>query len=293
MYNFGPLFKKFREEKWMSTTQVAEDIVSVQFLRRFEKGENDIKLSNFYKLLSRINISYEEFMTYELSPLKKDTIENFEKTLDHLSLTNDYLEIKKQIDYYNDKYLQTKETKYLHYSILARSFSNRMCRSNYIINIEIILEYLEKIDVWSKHEFFIANYCTGDFSDEQLKSFSKIAFLYVSKSVTTRSYQADYILHLGLELLERNLLEELEELIINYKQNEQTKKILQYLSYNTFLVYLEGLLMIRKGDKKGIEQCENLIKFFSETINYKEYSNAMYHSYLKHYSKSLLAQNKK
>lgn len=58
---FGPVFKAFRESKGYQAQEVAEGIVSVQFLRRFEKGEADIRLSNFSLLLGRINVSFNDF----------------------------------------------------------------------------------------------------------------------------------------------------------------------------------------------------------------------------------------
>ncbi|MGY3750907.1 helix-turn-helix domain-containing protein [Vagococcus acidifermentans] len=49
-----------RKSKGFTMKEVAGGIVSTHFLSDFERGKSDISLANFIKLLSRINLSFEE-----------------------------------------------------------------------------------------------------------------------------------------------------------------------------------------------------------------------------------------
>lgn len=72
----------------------------MQFLRRFEKGEADIRLSNFYMLLKRINVTFEEFNAYvDLQTLDKE-INLLEKRVDLLLTTRDELGFERLIRKY-------------------------------------------------------------------------------------------------------------------------------------------------------------------------------------------------
>lgn len=61
MENFGEIFHKLRINKGFNLKQAADNIVSPQFLGRFEKGQSDITTTNLYLLLQKINITPEEF----------------------------------------------------------------------------------------------------------------------------------------------------------------------------------------------------------------------------------------
>lgn len=61
MENFGAAFKNLRITRGYTQKEVAEDVVSVQFLRKFENENNDIRLSNFHRLLNNMNLTYAEF----------------------------------------------------------------------------------------------------------------------------------------------------------------------------------------------------------------------------------------
>ncbi|MCK1994221.1 helix-turn-helix domain-containing protein [Peribacillus muralis] len=61
MNRYGRLFRKLRKEKNYSLKEIAEGNISVSFLSKFERGESDISLTNFYSLLGKLNITLEEF----------------------------------------------------------------------------------------------------------------------------------------------------------------------------------------------------------------------------------------
>src|SRR5699024_10854915 len=62
-----------REEKGYSLRQVSKGILSASFLSKFERGESDISLSHFLRIIDRLNITLDEFSFaangYQLSEL--------------------------------------------------------------------------------------------------------------------------------------------------------------------------------------------------------------------------------
>src|SRR5690625_3968964 len=61
MDNYGETFRTIREQKGYTMKQVAEGIVSISFLSKFERGDSEISLSSFIKLLQRVSVTFEEF----------------------------------------------------------------------------------------------------------------------------------------------------------------------------------------------------------------------------------------
>ncbi|MCI1892993.1 MAG: helix-turn-helix domain-containing protein [Schleiferilactobacillus harbinensis] len=58
---YGNQFKKMRKERKMSLEYVADQIVSVSTLSRFESGKADISFAKLIQLLKRINVSLTQF----------------------------------------------------------------------------------------------------------------------------------------------------------------------------------------------------------------------------------------
>lgn len=61
MSSYGVTFRTFRKNKGYTLQQVAEGIVSISFLSKFERGDSDISFSVMVKLLERLTVTYEEF----------------------------------------------------------------------------------------------------------------------------------------------------------------------------------------------------------------------------------------
>ncbi|MGT2743818.1 helix-turn-helix domain-containing protein [Streptococcus phocae subsp. phocae] len=63
LYPFGPTFKHLRESRGLSLKEAASNVVSPQFLSRFEKGEKGISLKNFSRLLIILGLEWTDFAT--------------------------------------------------------------------------------------------------------------------------------------------------------------------------------------------------------------------------------------
>ena len=61
MGNNGYFIKKLRLSKNLTQSQLAEGILSKNFLSRYERGESQVNDSTFLRLLERMNIYFSEF----------------------------------------------------------------------------------------------------------------------------------------------------------------------------------------------------------------------------------------
>ncbi|HEM5985012.1 TPA: helix-turn-helix transcriptional regulator [Streptococcus suis] len=57
----GKVFKHLRENRGLSLKEAAADIVTPQFLGRFEKGQSSLSIDNFFPLLNNIGVNLEEW----------------------------------------------------------------------------------------------------------------------------------------------------------------------------------------------------------------------------------------
>ncbi|WP_186603328.1 MULTISPECIES: helix-turn-helix transcriptional regulator [unclassified Streptococcus] len=60
-HHFGKVFRQLREKRDLSIKAAAGEVVSAQFLGRFERGESSISLENFSRLLITIGLDWVDF----------------------------------------------------------------------------------------------------------------------------------------------------------------------------------------------------------------------------------------
>ena len=57
MEYFGDTFRLLRKERGFTLKTMSEGIISFSYLSKFEKGESDITLHNFIRLIERLNMT--------------------------------------------------------------------------------------------------------------------------------------------------------------------------------------------------------------------------------------------
>lgn len=288
---FGEVFSSLRIKKGVTLKETAEGIVSVQFLRRFEKGESDIKLTNFYELLNRINVSFEEFMfEYEGDTVDK-TIEMLERKLDHYLFEKNTFKFRHLIESLDDSYLRTKNKCYLYFSFVVQSMYNEFFLDDtYKPETKELESYLLNCETWGKYEFFLASYSNFLYSNETLIVLAEQSFRRKIKSRSTFHYFVDFYLQVCQRLIKRNDYDAADALLKKYEHEDEIQPILQYLSFNVFAAYLRGLLQVHNGDPAGKDTCESIFRFFNQTVHYHGYANGLHQFYLRVYMDSPLAE---
>ena len=119
----GEFIKKIRQEKHLTQKELAEGILSKNFLSKFERGESKITSEIFLNLLERLNVSLDEF---EQLVTSKHSQKEFLQKLDTF---------KSQKDVYLLENLKVEEKQ------LFQSDRNRRHLHNQIL-VEAHLQYL-------------------------------------------------------------------------------------------------------------------------------------------------------
>lgn len=172
---FGKAFKQLRESRGISLKEAAGDIVSPQFLSRFEKGEKGISLENFNRLLISLGLSYGEFESVFAS-LGGDCI-----------IYHDII-LEEVIQNYQDFAIQSKKFKerfdgYLKDNPVAFRLASENADFVYSANsprtemsqkkLQDILIHLDKVTTYSTLELSIIPYMILQFSLESIKKLTQ------------------------------------------------------------------------------------------------------------------------
>lgn len=276
--DLGPLFRQFRLDKNFKLNETAEGIVSTQFLRRFEKGENDIASTKLFDLLIRINVSVDEFMEEYHRHSEKYTLEKLEEMIDAIRINKD----ERKLDFLLEKLageqsiLSSSDKKFAGYlKIILLIIGNREFNRDFTVDAAPIISYLETTESWGKYEFFLGTNTIQALENHQLTILWKQAFSRKIKSVSIRRYSNDFFLHVCLNLLRGSEVELTKQLLEEYKLCQQPEKNMQNLSYAILVEVLEGIILILENEPEGEKQVDVIIDFFNNQIEYTEYAGRL------------------
>lgn len=270
MDNIGSIFKKLRLEKKYSLKQIAEGILSISLLSKFERNESDITITKFFLLIERLNISLEEF-NFILNDFKNSHFENKLIEINHAYSNNNLSYLINLEKEELKKWHLTKNISYRLNSIMIRSISNDLDNS-ILVNqkeIDFFVDYLFEIDNWNLYEVILFG--------NSLRIFNKETVIILSKEMLKKTY---------IYSETKKIKEELVRVIINsiifcLEEREldsanffliSVEKILgensTYYFEKTKILYLKGLyyLLIDKNDK-GKKMCLEAISIMKSLGN--------------------------
>ena len=264
MKNYGEAFRYFRKLNGYSLEYAAANSISKSQLSRFERGENEISLSTFFKLLSNINVSIENFCNY-LEHYKRSELDDFLVNLspNFYSLNTKGLEeIKNEQQKLFEK---SGEKTYKINTIMVQGLLNQI-DCNHVVSrddLNLVYDYLFQKARWESYEITL------------------IGNLY-------HLFEIDYIYMVGKEILERthyyekigknrNLvvsaclnfwfccLENSRLIYADYfemKLKKLLKDDTKVFEKSTFK-FVEGYkIYLTESKESGIKQMNNVIKYF-------------------------------
>lgn len=276
MEQLGQVFKDIRERKGLKVTNIAEGIVTPQFLRKFERGDSNISLSNYFLLLNRMNTSVEEFIYDWQGETVDRWIREIEHELDIISHAGNSLAFKKLIDRYEEEFKKTKNLRFYHLTLVSRNLYNEIFTGSLAVDMSIITAYLREIEDWGQYEFFLAIYALMPFETEELFLRAQQVFRRkMTKHIILRHQVIDFLLHVVAHFIKIEELEHAEELMRMYREASPEKKDLYYLAFDAYGEFLEGLLLLKRNDPQGIERCQRIISFFHQVVHYTDYANRL------------------
>ena len=272
----GEFIKKIRQEKNLTQKELAEGILSKNFLSKFERGESKITSEIFLKLLERLNVSLDEFeQLVTAKHSQKDflqKLETFKSQKDEYLLEN--LEIEEKQLFQSDR-----NRRHLHNQILVEAHLQYLQGKNIDVKQKrVIQSYLFEVEEWGDYEWELFGNIVFCLSTKEthlyLDSIFRKARLGKQDTMHKRML-CRILLNIFLEDIEANPSEasQVEAYLTELLEDEEFyyEKIRFY--------YLQGILHIYQGHvEKGKQECMKMIDIFYQLKQYKKVSQ--YREYL-------------
>ena len=261
MHKYGETFRDLRLEKGYTLKQLAKDIMSVSFLSKVERGESDISLYYFAKLLDRLAISYDEFFHIHYG----EKLENFETILERAERAfaeRDIETIRSLRKQQYNKWKKEQMDQYLCHTVMLDIYESIL--SNKLIDseeeaIKTLYEYLFKVEVWRNYELRLYNSTMLAMPLEMVIILSKTAY---ERSLTNNTLRDTK------KLLTSVLINTLIYLTGGMGSFERETEVEQFLTYiekigideldlypRNSLLQVKGIYEIRKGNvEEGVER---------------------------------------
>lgn len=269
MGKFGPMIREIRLSKGMTLSELAEGIVSVPFLSKYERGTSDISAENFFRLLDRLNVQMSEFEYLNIvsEQVKQDTfLEKYSYAVnnDNLVLLNQLLSDEKRY------YQQNGNVRHIHNQIILKQYINNMTKLPYSLDdSKVIKEYLLQVEDWHMYEIelfgnsiFFLPLSTSEFL---VKTAVKKTYL-LDKISNNKHVLAQVIANVIARMIEANDLIKAQQLI------ELAKRQLAHTKFyyeKAYLHFFEGYCLLKGGEEIGENYCQQSIEVMKILKDYE------------------------
>ncbi|MBR6208975.1 MAG: helix-turn-helix domain-containing protein [Oscillospiraceae bacterium] len=155
--NLGEVFHSFRTNRNISLKQIADANISVSQISRFERGDSDITLGKFLRLLENMHVEMNEFMDAVHGNDKSETIQ-FMRQLIPLEYKRDIAGFQRLFREQKEKYEKSPSVyQYRLNMILAQSFickcdDARPFPKEYM---DEVADYLFSVEEWKIYELIL------------------------------------------------------------------------------------------------------------------------------------------
>ena len=271
----GEFIKKIRQEKHLTQKELAEGILSKNFLSKFERGESKITSEIFLNLLERLNVSLDEFE--QLATSKHSQKEFLQKLETFKSQKDGYLLENLKAEE-NHLFQADRNRRHLHNQILVEAHLQYLQGKNLEMKQKrVIQSYLFEVEEWGEYEWELFGNIVFCLSSEEthlyLDSIFRKARLGKHDTMHKRML-CRILLNIFLEDIEANSSEasQVEAYLTELLEDEEFyyEKIRFY--------YLQGILHIYQGHvEKGKLECMKMIDIFKslkeckKATQYQEY----------------------
>lgn len=261
MTNLGKTIRILRKSKNMTLAQLADGIVSLPFLSKYERNNSNISASNFLSLLDRLNVNLREFEELNSSGKEysqKIFFKNYREALisDDLFLLNKLLNQEK-------KYLELDGNyRHKHNIILINQYINKISGLPFDNNqVKLITNYLLQVEDWSYYELSLFGNSLFSLPIDSIDFLCKVAFKKASLFSDIFSLKNDLALiacNVIILMIEQDELHRLDSLFLLADRNLENTRF--YYEKNK-VNYLKGLYEIKKGNiEVGKQHCMKAIE---------------------------------
>lgn len=268
MNEYGKTIRKIREEKGYTLQQLSDGILSTSFLSKFERGNSDISISYFFRILERLSLSYDEFLFIH-NDFNLDNFETFFDKAEQAYVNRNLSKLQALKEVHMDKWRITKITTY-RCNTLVLDVLIGILRNEFIDaekeEIEFLFDYLFQVEVWGYYELRLYNTTMFLMPPEMVLTLSETAYeksVYLRKLAKVNQIIIYILLNTLTYLLRNNKYVRAYGLFLDYLGNLSIPE--KDLLSRNHLLYLQGIYEIKIGNKeKGIEIVNKAISMFRE-----------------------------
>ncbi len=202
--NCGELVRKIRCSKKMTLQKVAKNVISPSTLAKFERGESNLSVESFLKVLQNLHISLHQFgFFYENEQIKKS--EEFWHRFKEHTLKGEQLQLL------ND----SQNKRGFKYQLKTAYSPNRSEADVMYFN-----EYFFEVDVWSLDELRLLAFKADLLSIQSLEHCRSV----LEEQILADTYDGAYL----VEVYEV-LLSLYSELLVNKKHFKPKREVYEYI----------------------------------------------------------------
>ncbi|WP_422124402.1 helix-turn-helix domain-containing protein [Planococcus sp. X10-3] len=271
MEPYGGTLRQFRKQKGYTIAELAKGIVSVSFLSKFERGESEISLSHFHKMLGKLSLSFEEFF-FVHNQYIQDAFEVFFNSADDayhsrdLSALNELKVAEKQK--WEELGLETARCNLAMLEVFESILQDQEIKVGKE-EFDFLCQYFFKVEVWGYYELRLYNSTILLLPPQLVITLSKTAYV---KSHRFKELPKN---HKAIVSILMNTLIYLigGQFTHSYIQHYETFKSYlvsmgikeQDLFTKSYLLFIEGIYQIKTGNREeGIEQAESSLSILEK-----------------------------
>lgn len=269
MKKYGETFRKIREQKGYTMRQVADGILSVSFLSKFERGESDISLGHIFSLLEKLSMTFEEFF-YLHDGVGPEQLEYFFDKADESYSNRDLKQLKQLRKIALEKW-ETHGLEAFRCNTLMLDVYESIIRGELITSsddaLNALYAYLFDVEVWGYYELRLYSSTMLLMPPEMVMTLSKNAF---EKSIHFGNLKKnDKVI---IRILANTLIyltggptpyEEPYRVFLGYLERLDIPQTDLYS--RNMLTQIKGIYEIKMGNReKGIAMVEKVISIFDE-----------------------------
>lgn len=159
MEKYGVTLRNIRLEKNYTMKELANGVISVSFLSKFERGQSEISVHSFVKLLERLAVPFDEFFFKHYQFEENNFMAFFDKAYDAY-LRRDLTEIKRLREIEDEKYQESQMDIFLCNTLMLDVYASIV--SNKLIvsgdeSLKKLYTYLFEVETWGYYELRLYN----------------------------------------------------------------------------------------------------------------------------------------
>ncbi|WP_252899577.1 Rgg/GadR/MutR family transcriptional regulator [Lactococcus fujiensis] len=162
-----------RKNKQLKLREMTGGLFTESQLSKFEKGETDITVGKFFKLLEHANIYLDEFQHVYNDYILAETME-FHQELAQAYQKRDLMTLQKWLFFWKDKakyepdLIGNKINEIVVSSVISAVKGSVVFKEN----ITFLMDYLDNVKEWGRFEIWIFGNCLRFFDEEALKYYA-------------------------------------------------------------------------------------------------------------------------